>query len=90
MPLPRYAVHPEVVATQLDDEAVLLNLHTQRYYTLNATGLAIWQLLAAPKGIDEVAKALTEAYEVEGPAARAAAERFLRELLHDGLVQEAA
>jgi hypothetical protein len=40
------APHPDVVDTPLDrDETVLLHLGTKRYFSLNASGGAIWRAL---------------------------------------------
>jgi len=73
-----------------DDEAVLLHLVTQRYYSLNETAITIWEQLASPRTVPEVAGALCEAYEVDEPTARALVERFVAELGRDGLVREEA
>ena len=43
---PRYRTNPNVIYTKLDDaEAVLLDVQTQMYYSVNETGLIIWELL---------------------------------------------
>jgi len=41
---PVLALRPDVVVTVLEDEAVLLDLETKYFYTVNATGWAIVQL----------------------------------------------
>lgn len=39
---------PEVIVTELEGkEAVLLHLGTRMYFTLNETGLRIWQMLSS-------------------------------------------
>ena len=40
----RFRTHPEVVDTTLEEqEVVLLQLESMRYYSLNLTGARIWQ-----------------------------------------------
>ena len=86
----RYGPHPAVVYTRLDEhEAVLLHLETQRYFSLNETGVVIWDLLAASPTLDEVAAALAQTYEAEHEILVASVQRFLDELERDGLVREA-
>ena len=41
---PAFALRPDVVVTVLEDEAVLLDLETKYFYSVNATGWAIVQL----------------------------------------------
>ena len=78
---------PNVVSTELDDEeAVLLDLTTRRYYTLNDTGARIWELLNAGKTTAEIAAALTEEWTVEQPDALAYVQAFLNELADEGLI----
>lgn len=84
---PRYLANPDIVSTELGEEAVLLHLHTQRYYTLNETGLAIWNLLSEPRDLAEIVDALVEEFEVGPEEARATARTFVDDLLADGLVQ---
>ena len=66
--------HPAVVATPLrDGETILLQLHTKRYYSLNARGGQCWRLLQAD-GTDL-------------GAAPADCAPFWAELLEQGLVE---
>lgn len=91
MPTARFAPIPDVVFTQLDDgEAVLLNLHTKQYYTLNETGAQIWDLFQEKRSLDEIAATLTETFDVEQEAAEHHVTAFLEDLHREGLVREAA
>ncbi len=84
----RYAVNPDVVYTKLgDEEAVLLHLKTQHYYSINETGVAVWECLDEPRSLDEIAAALTASYEVEHAEARAFAESFVTDLGKDDLIR---
>jgi len=75
--------HPSVVCTVIDDGGVLLHLDTKFYYSLNATGLAVWDLLEA--GHADPALVLGDGNgRAEGIRA------FLAELEKESLVQPAA
>ena len=78
--------NPEVVTTELEDGAVLLNLETRLYYSLNDGGLEIWRLLESATGPDELARLLTHAFAVEEEPAKAAASRFVGKLERERLV----
>ena len=56
---------PEVIATELENnEAVLLHLGTKKYYSLNETGLRIWQLLSEGASLSGVHKKLQNEYDI--------------------------
>jgi hypothetical protein len=84
------APNPEVECTELADGAVLLNMETRLYYSLNQVGLELWNATAGASGPDEVAKRLTAAFEIDEPAAMSAVTRFLPELERERLVVESA
>lgn len=85
---PAYRPHPDVISTQLDEEeAVLLSLETQRYYSLNETGSRIWDLLSGGRSVEEIAEAITEEWDTTYDEARHYVEEFLEELSEEGLVE---
>jgi hypothetical protein len=79
--------HPSVVFTRLDDaEAVLLHLDTKLYYSLNETGLRIWELVQDGVRPTEISMALQEAYDIEHEQALVYVLEFLHALQQEGLV----
>jgi len=82
----RLAKNPEVVCTELEDGAVLLNMETRFYYSLNDSGLEIWRLLETPGEGDELGRRLTARLEVDDATAAEAASSFLVELERERLV----
>ena len=71
-----YKPSENVVFTSLfDGTGVLLDLRTKLYYTLNETGRLIWEQLDRGLGPEEIAKRLSEEYDVSP-------EEALREDLH--------
>ncbi len=65
-PHDHFTADAEVLFTQLgDNEGVLLHLVTQYYYSLNETGLAIWQGVTEGLSLGEVADAIQQEYEID-------------------------
>ena len=78
-PLKTYHKNPEVVTTELEDGAILLNLNTKYYYNLNETGLSIWLALDESGDPETIATKLTDVYDID----RNQASAYLHELLED-------
>lgn len=75
--------NPQVVLTEMrDGTAVLLHLETRFYFTLNATGVFVWKLLASDRTWDHesLAQALTREFEVDLARASADLSALLDEL----------
>ncbi len=79
--------HPDIIATDLEDEVVLLNPRTQTMFTLNATGRVVWYGLES-FSLDELAGQLEERFEVTREAANADIEALLEALRSAGLVHD--
>jgi hypothetical protein len=56
---------PGQVSTELEGEAVLLNLNSGKYYSLNETGARIWSQLQTPVTLSELRDAMLARYDVE-------------------------
>jgi hypothetical protein len=61
----RYAISPDAAFATLEDGAVILNLRTKRYYSLNETGSALWGMMEAGTGtVHGLVAKLVELYDV--------------------------
>ena len=68
-----------VVFTDLDGrEGVLVDLNTKKYYQLNETASLIWQGLEKRLPVIQIAKEMTERYDVTLEQATSSIERALR------------
>jgi Coenzyme PQQ synthesis protein D (PqqD) len=57
--------HEHVIFTDLDGvEGVLVDLNTKQYYRLNETASLIWQRLTTGTPVDDIAREMTEVYDV--------------------------
>jgi hypothetical protein len=72
-----YSRHADLRLTAVEDEGVVLHLGSLRYFTVNETGLVILQELMQPRTIDELVKAVTDAYEVTDDVAEETTRAFL-------------
>ncbi|MEP7344858.1 MAG: PqqD family protein [Gemmatimonadaceae bacterium] len=86
-PLP--AASPSVLAASLDDEAVVLDLASKRYFQLNTTGAAIWQGIADGESTEALVARLVDSFDVAPGDAVAAVTAFVAELRARGLVGDA-
>ncbi len=85
----RLARNPEVVATELEDGAVLLNMESRLYYSLNDTGLELWRSLESAERQEDLTKLLLQRYDVDEEPAQRSISRFVEELQQEGLVRPA-
>ena len=82
----RVTLSPEVLFRELDGEAVMLDLETERYYGLDEVGTRIWQLFAEYEETETVISQLVAEYEVEEEQLRQDLAVLLGELAEAGLV----
>ena len=82
----RYAVSPDAACASLDDGAVVLNMRTKRYYSLNETGAIVWRLLEDEMAVEDVVARVIELYDVDGAEARRTIAVLLDELAAEALI----
>ena len=85
--MPRYRAAADALAATLSDGAVLLNLRTKRYYSLNETGTRIWQLLLEGRTEEEIVQTLTAEYDVEATIANQEMQAVIASLRDCALIE---
>jgi hypothetical protein len=75
------------VSCEVDDEAIIMNLHDGIYYGLNPVGARVWNLLQEPRTIEQLQAILLEEYEVEPEICREQVLALLEDLANSGLVE---
>lgn len=78
-------IAPEVAVSLLDNELVLLDGASGRYFGLNAVGSAIFTNLRKTGSPEEAAKALCDQYEVEPSRALSDVTALVDQLVARGL-----
>lgn len=76
----------EVVAKVMDGEAIIINLATGVYYSLDNAGAAMWEMIEAGCRLDTIAAAIAARYEVASERAREDVLRLGHDLLREDLV----
>lgn len=77
---------PGMLMTRIDDDVIILSLHSNCYVTLDRLGSQIWELIEEPLTLGELVARLEELYDAEPGRIRSDVEEFLREIAGDGLV----
>jgi hypothetical protein len=78
-------VRPDVLARRLGDAIVLVHLHTNRIYELNATGARIFELLREGRTIDQVVQELREEFDANDVDLRGEIDRLIEGVRTEGL-----
>ena len=80
--------HPDAVDTELEtNELVLLHLESKSYYSLNVTGMRIWQGLKQGSSLRDISRRLQEEFEIDSERADRCVLRIASELSRVKLVQ---
>jgi hypothetical protein len=77
---------PHVIHEVFEDEVVIVNLESGRYYTMSEVGAGIWQLIRDRAAVDVIHAAVNRRYDGAPMEMTAAVGRFLDELQREGLV----
>jgi hypothetical protein len=83
----RVKVSPDVLFRLVGDEAVLLNLTTERYFGLNPIGTRIWNVLSTSESIQTAYETLLREYDVDPARLRADLEELVGDLLAQKLIE---
>jgi len=83
----RVVVPPHVLVRHLDGESVLLNLETEKYFGLDATGTRMWELVTNSPNIEAAYGKLSEEFEVEPDVLRSHLAELVTQLVENGLLK---
>jgi Coenzyme PQQ synthesis protein D (PqqD) len=76
-----------VLVRLLDEESVLLNLETERYFGLDETGTRMWQLVTTSSNLDAAYQELLAEYNVQPELLREDLTELVGRLAEHGLLQ---
>jgi predicted transcriptional regulator len=77
---------PGVLVQELDGEAVLLNLESERYFGLDDVGTRVWQHLLEHRRLERVCEEMQKEYDVDESTLRADVLGLVDELIAAGIV----
>ena len=56
---------PDIASRKVADEVVLLNVKTSDYYSMNPTGVMVWELVCKNKKLDEIVAAVAAEFDAD-------------------------
>jgi hypothetical protein len=76
----------EVSGKVLDGEAIIINVSTGKYYSMDGVGALAWSLLESGPTVSEIAQAIAASHAVPAATALDDVSRLVGQLLEEGLV----
>lgn len=76
-----------LIASKLGDEALMLNMTSGQYFSLDSIAWRIWSLIEEPASIAELSQSLSQEYDVSGEVCRQDVTAFAQKLLDNQLVE---
>ncbi len=84
-----YTINSDKIAWRiLDNEAVILNLDTEGYYSLNEVGTKLWQLISQKVALKNAVDLITSEYDAEKNTIENDLLTVVNELKKEGLIEE--
>lgn len=82
----RVRIPDDVLISQLQEESVILNLDSERYFGLDEVGTRMLTVLSTSNSIEAAYELLLDEYDVDGQALRQDLTSLIENLLQQGLV----
>ena len=82
-----YKASTKYLYSEIDSEAVILDINTGTYFGLNEVSNRIWQLLQSPASESEIVTQILTEYDVTQEEAEKDLHGLLQEMLSTGLVE---
>ena len=82
-----YGKNEEFIWSELDGEAVLLNVKSGDYFGLNDTGLSFWEKVDGQRSLSAIVDLMLEEYEVERAVLMADMAELAQEMAAKGLLE---
>jgi hypothetical protein len=80
-------IPPDVMIRDMDGESFILNIQTECYFSLDAVGARMLDVLAHSETVGHALERLQQEYEVDPDTLRTDLGHFIEELLHHGLLE---
>jgi hypothetical protein len=83
----RHAKH--VAWRKVEDEAVILDMDTAVYYSLQETGARIWELIGQGKSVQEIIQIIVEEYDAAEQEVRKDVDEIILKLKKEKIIEPA-
>lgn len=77
---------PDATHQTVGEEAIIINLNTGAYYSLNDTGTMFWEMLDGQRSIADCARLIATEYEVDLSVVEADLLELAAEFRDEGLI----
>lgn len=82
----QFVRNPDLIATDMDGDTVMMSIEHGKYYGVSGVGTRIWELLEKPTTPSQIIISICKEFEVDETTCRADVERFITELIDNGMV----
>jgi len=76
----------DIVASDIDDEKVMMSVEQGQYYSLDPIGSRVWELIEKPVKVSELIDALLPEYDVDRESCERDVLVFLEKLEEEGIL----
>jgi hypothetical protein len=76
-----------VLIREIEGEAVILNLNSERYFGLDEIGTRMWALLTSAESVQSAYETLLDEYEIDAETLRHDLTEFIEEMVDNGLME---
>lgn len=84
----RFKLSEQQISTTLSGESVILNHQKGEYYSLDAVGTSIWEMLKeSPKNLEEIVGNILENFETNAEDATQDIQNLLLDMINEKLVE---
>jgi hypothetical protein len=83
----RYRPSPDALFATLSDGAVVLDINTKKYFSLNDTGARVWALIREGLNTNDIVSVLLGEYDVAELAARDTVYALVKSLASEKLIE---
>jgi Coenzyme PQQ synthesis protein D (PqqD) len=83
----RLLAHPDVLIREVEGEAVILDLKTERYLGLNKVGMRMWSALTACDCVQTAYDQLISEFDVDPDVLQRDLSDLIEKLIAEGLVE---
>jgi len=83
----RVLIPAHVLIRHMDGESVLLNLETEKYFGLDATGTRMWEVVTQSISIEAAYVTLLQEFDVQPEQLRANLGELIGHLIQNGLLK---
>lgn len=78
---------PDIIATDMDGEMVMMSIEQGHYYGLGGIGPFLWEQVVTPTSIKQLCQRVLQEYEVDEATCRADVSAFVNDLLGKGVLR---